>query len=32
MKRIKKFIKYLKWLEQERIKAAIYTGSVGPLI
>jgi hypothetical protein len=32
MKRIKKFLNYLKWLEKERIKAAIYSGSAGPLI
>jgi hypothetical protein len=32
MKRIKKILNYLKWLDQERIKAAIYTGNPGPLI
>jgi len=26
MKRIKKFVKFLKWLETERINAMIYTG------
>ena len=32
MKRVKQFFKYLAWLEQERINAAIYTCSAGPLM
>lgn len=31
MKKIKKFFKYIAWLEEQRIKCAIYTGSAGPL-
>jgi len=31
MKRIKRIIAFLKFIEQERIKAAIHCGSAGPL-
>jgi hypothetical protein len=32
MKKIKQFFKYLAWLEEQRIKAAIHCGSAGPLM
>lgn len=32
MKRIKRFWKYLQWLEEQRMKAAIHSGSAGPLM
>lgn len=32
MKRIKRFLKFLKWIEEQRIKAAIYSGSSGTLL
>jgi len=30
--KLKKFWKYLQWIENERIKCAIHTGSAGPLL
>lgn len=30
--KLKKFWKYLTWLEEQRIKAAIYCGSAGSLL
>lgn len=32
MKALKKIWNYLTWLEEQRIKAAIETGSAGPLM
>lgn len=32
MKALKKIWNYLTWLEEQRIKAAIKTGSAGPLM
>lgn len=31
-KKLKKLWKYLQWLEEQRMKAAIKSGSAGPLI
>jgi|TARA_B110000971_G_C19527108_1_gene284322 hypothetical protein len=31
-KKLKKLWKYLTWLEEQRMKAAIKSGSAGPLI
>ena len=30
--RLNKIWTYMKWLEEQRIKAAIYSGSAGPLL
>ena len=30
--KIRKFFKYLTWLEEQRMKAAIKSGSAGPLM
>jgi hypothetical protein len=32
IKKLKKLWKYLTWLEEQRMKAAIKSGSAGPLI
>ena len=32
LKKIKKFLNYIKWLEEQRMKAAIKSGSAGPLM
>jgi hypothetical protein len=32
IKRLKKWWSYMKWLEEQRMKAAIYSGSAGPLM
>lgn len=32
IKRLKKLWAYMKWLEEQRMKAAIYSGSAGPLM
>ena len=32
IKRLKKWWAYMKWLEEQRMKAAIYSGSAGPLM
>jgi|TARA_B110000483_G_scaffold206134_1_gene250239 hypothetical protein len=30
--KLKKLWKYLQWLEEQRMKAAIHSGSAGPLL
>ena len=32
MKKLKQIWEYMKWLESERIKSAIHSGSAGPLM
>ena len=32
LKRIKKWHAYMVWIEEQRMKAAEYTGSAGPLL
>ena len=32
MKQLNRFWKYLQWLEEQRMKAAIKSGSAGPLM
>ena len=32
MKRLYRIWAYMKWLEKQRMKAAIYSGSAGPLM